>query len=69
MRARALISFSSQTGSYGMGHEFDLPDGADWVTVGLAEPVETPRRARTYDAPEAPQPAPPTKTKKTKRST
>lgn len=44
MRVRAVKSFAGQDGdgnhvSVGMGDEFELPLGVDWLQAGLVEPV------------------------------
>lgn len=40
MRVRTTTSFVSPQGRHSEGDVFELPEGVDWVDVGLCEPVE-----------------------------
>ena len=46
MTVRALRSFApADAPPVSEGDVFEMPDGADYVTAGLAEPVEPPKPA------------------------
>lgn len=46
MRVRALTSFAGDGVSVGMGDEFELPEGVDWLRVGFVEVIdEEPEKA------------------------
>lgn len=42
MRVRALTSFAGSGFSVGMGDEFDLPEGVDWLRAGFVEVIPEP---------------------------
>jgi len=52
MRVRALTSFAGNGVSVGMGDEFELPDGVDWLWAGLVEVIEPEQEAAVAEMPE-----------------
>lgn len=53
MKVRALKSFgSTEYGHVSAGSEFELPDGVDWLTAGLVEPVIDEPEAAVIEPPE-----------------
>lgn len=52
MRVRALTSFAGSGVSVGMGDEFELPDGVDWLWAGLVEVIEPEQEATVAEMPE-----------------
>ncbi len=53
MKVRALKSFgSTQYGTFPEGKEFYLPEGVDWLRVGLVELVEPEIETAAVEAPE-----------------
>ena len=51
MRVRALTSFAGSGVSVGMGDEFELPEGVDWLRAGLVEVIPEPEQEKAVAEP------------------